>query len=283
MQASRAVAVMPAEIHPTAVVEAGAKLGAGVRIGPFCHVGPDVTLADDVELVSHVVVTGATTIGAGTKVHPQAVLGGPPQNIRHKGSRTTLTIGRNCVIREAVTAHVGSDSSRGATEIGDNCMLMAYSHIAHDCIVGNNVTFANGATLAGHVEVGDGVIFGGLSAVHQFVRIGHHAFVGGATGVERDLIPYGMVTGNRGSLRGFNIVGLKRAGATKSELHTLRNAYRVLFDRTRPLAENIRATREAFGSDPRVADILDFMDQPGKRLFVVPPVSGAHDGDDAEA
>jgi UDP-N-acetylglucosamine acyltransferase len=279
MPVSAQQAVAPVEIHPTALVEAGAELGAGVRVGPFCHVGPDVVLGDNVELISHVVVTGATAIGAGTKVHPQAVLGGPPQNIRHKGSRTTLTIGRDCVIREAVTAHVGSDSSSGATAIGDGCMLMAYSHVAHDCIVGNNVTFANGATLAGHVEVGDGVIFGGLSAVHQFVRIGHHAFVGGATGVERDLIPYGMVIGNRGSLRGFNIVGLKRAGATRSELRTLRDAYRMLFDRSHPLAENIRSTRVAFGSDPKVADILDFMDQPGKRLFVVPPVSGAHDAD----
>lgn len=281
MQFSAEVAAAPAEIHPTAVVEAGAQLGAGVRIGPFCHVGPDVVLGDNVQLLSHVSVTGATSIGEGTRIYPQAALGGPPQNIRHKGGRTTLTIGRNCVIREAVTAHVGSDSSRGATEIGDDCMLMAYTHVAHDCIVGNNVTFANGATLAGHVEVGDGVIFGGLSAVHQFVRIGHHAFVGGATGVERDLIPYGMVIGNRGSLRGFNIVGLKRSGATRSELHTLRSAYRMLFDRAQPLVENIRATRDAFGGDPRVADILDFMDQPGKRLFVVPPVGAALPDDEA--
>ena len=271
------------EIHPAAVVEAGAQLGLGVRIGPFCHVGPDVTLADNVELTSHVVVTGATRIGEGTKVYPQAVLGGQPQNIRHKGGRTTLAIGRNCLIREAVTVHVGSDSSRGATEIGDDCMLMAYSHVAHDCIIGNNVIFANGATLGGHVEVGDHVTIGGLSAVHQFVRIGHHAFVGGMTGVPGDVIPYGMVIGNRARLRGLNIVGLKRAGLTRAELSTLRSAYRVLFDRARPVAENAEAARAEYGSDPRVADMLDFVTSRGKRIFCVPPVSGTREEDeDAE-
>ncbi len=271
------------EIHPAAVVEAGAQLGTGVRIGPFCHVGPDVTLADNVELTSHVVVTGATRIGERTKVYPQAVLGGQPQNIRHKGGRTTLAIGRNCLIREAVTVHVGSDSSRGATEIGDDCMLMAYSHVAHDCIIGNNVIFANGATLGGHVEVGDHVTIGGLSAVHQFVRIGHHAFVGGMTGVPGDVIPYGMVIGNRARLRGLNIVGLKRAGLTRAELSTLRSAYRVLFDRARPVAENAEAARAEYGSDPRVADMLDFVTSRGKRIFCVPPVSGTREEDeDAE-
>ena len=271
------------EIHPAAVVEAGAQLGTGVHIGPFCHVGPDVTLADNVELTSHVVVTGATRIGEGTKVYPQAVLGGQPQNIRHKGGKTTLAIGRNCLIREAVTVHVGSDSSRGATEIGDDCMLMAYSHVAHDCIIGNNVIFANGATLGGHVEVGDHVTIGGLSAVHQFVRIGHHAFVGGMTGVPGDVIPYGMVIGNRARLRGLNIVGLKRAGLTRAELSTLRSAYRVLFDRARPVAENAEAARAEYGSDPRVADMLDFVTSRGKRIFCVPPVSGTREEDeDAE-
>ncbi|MBN9039566.1 MAG: acyl-ACP--UDP-N-acetylglucosamine O-acyltransferase [Rhizobiales bacterium] len=275
-------AQMQAIVHPSSIVEPGAELGAGVRIGPFCHVGPDVRLAAGVELKSHVVVTGATSIGEGTVVFPQAVLGEPPQNVRHKGGRTTLTIGRDCVIREAVTAHAGTDTSRGATAIGDGCMLMAYSHVAHDCIVGNNVTFANGATLAGHCEVGDGAILGGLSAVHQFVRIGHHAFVGGTTGIPGDVIPYGMAIGNRARLRGLNIVGLKRSGATRQELQTLRAAYRMLFDRARPVADNVEAVRAAYGQDPRVADILDFVTSRGKRMFCVPAVSGAHDGDDED-
>jgi UDP-N-acetylglucosamine acyltransferase len=264
-------------VHRLADVEPGAQLGAGVRIGPFCRVGADAVLDDRVELISHVSVMGATSIGAGTRVFPQAVLGGEPQNLRHKGSRTTLSIGRDCVIREAVTMHVGSDSDKGATLVGDNCMLMAYSHVAHDCTLGNHVTFANGATLAGHVEIGDHVTIAGLSAVHQFVRIGHHAFIGGMSGVEGDVIPYGMVTGNRGRLRGLNVVGLKRAGLTRSDLQSLRGAYRMLFDRARPVAENVEAVRAAHGGDARVADILDFVTSRGKRIFCVPPASGDRD------
>lgn len=257
-------------VHPLALVETGARLGRGVRVGPFCHVGADVVLGDDVELVGNVSVLGATTIGAGTKVYPNAALGGPPQNTSHKGGRTTLSIGRNCVIRESATAHVGSDNSRGATIIGDGCMIMSYAHVAHDCVIGNSVTMANGTQLAGHVEVSDNVIFGGLSAVHQFVRIGRNAFIGGQAGVERDVIPYGMVIGSRGGLRGFNIVGLKRAGAAKSELHGLRSAYRMLFDQSRPMADNVERVRAAYGDLPRVADILAFMDGPTKRNFVIP-------------
>lgn len=269
-------------IHPLADVAQGAQLGAGVRIGPFCQVGPDVVLHDNVELISHAVVAGATTVGAGTRIYPQAALGHQPQNVSHKGGRTTLTIGSNCVIRESVTMHVGSDNSRGATVVGDNCMFMAYSHVAHDCVVGNHVTFANVATLAGHVEVGDHVIIAGLSAIHQFVRIGHHAFIGGKTGIEGDVIPYGMVTGNRGRLRGLNVVGLKRAGLTRSELHTLRDAYRMLFDRSHTIAENAEKVRAAHGTDPHVADILDFVTNRGKRLYCMPPVSDGP-GSDSDA
>ena len=192
---------------------------------------------------------------------------------------TTLTIGQNCVIRESVTMHVGTDTSRGATVVGDNCMLMAYSHVAHDCILGNHVTFANGATLAGHVEIGDHATIAGLSAIHQFVRIGHHAFVGGMTGVAGDVIPYGMVIGNRARLRGLNVVGLKRAGLSRSELQTLRSAYRMLFDRARTVGENAEAVRAAYGDDPRVADILDFVTNRGKRIFCVPPVKGSESED----
>lgn len=280
MQTEPAARNSGAFVHPLADVAPGAQLGEGVRIGPFCHVGPDVVLHDRVELISHVMVTGATTIGAGTLVYPQAVLGCPPQNFKHTGGRTTLTIGRDCTIREAVTIHTGTDTSRGATEVGDNCMLMAYSHVAHDCVLGDHVTFANGVTLAGHVEVGDHAIVSGLSAIHQFVRIGHHAFVGGMTGVPGDVIPYGMVIGNRARLRGLNVVGLKRSGLNRAEIHALRSAYRMLFDRARPVAENVDAVRAAHGDDPRVADILDFVTNRGKRIFCVPAVSGAAGGED---
>ncbi|TIX12662.1 MAG: acyl-ACP--UDP-N-acetylglucosamine O-acyltransferase, partial [Mesorhizobium sp.] len=226
-------------MHPSSVVEEGAQLGEGVRIGPFCHVGPDAVIGDRVELVGHVSVMGATTIGAATKVYPMAILGAPPQNTKHKGGRTTLVIGENCTIREGVTMHLGTDSSRGETTVGDNGNFLAYAHIAHDCVVGKNATFANGATLGGHCEIGDNVYVGGLTAVHQFVRIGNNAFIGGCSAVVGDVIPYAIAAGNRASLRGLNIVGLKRSGLPRAEIHLLRKAYRTIFDRSRTVGENI--------------------------------------------
>lgn len=271
-------------IHPTAVIEPGAQLGAGVRIGPFCHVGPEVSLGDDVELVSHVSVGSATTIGAGGKVYPHAVLGGPPQNLRHKGGRTTLVIGENAVIRECATLNAGSDSSRGETRVGDNAFLMAYTHVAHDCILGDNVIMANNATLAGHVEVGDFVNIGGLAAVHQFVRIGHHAFIAGTAGIAGDVIPYGMAFGNHARLRGFNIIGLKRSGMARADIRVLREAYALLFSPERPLAENAEIVRQRHGGMPAVLDIVDFVTQRGKRHFTVPAQGGGDDaaGDDQD-
>jgi UDP-N-acetylglucosamine acyltransferase len=270
-------------IHPTSIVEPGAQLGVGVRIGPFCHVGADVSLGDRVELVSHVSVAGATTLGEDCKVHPQAALGQPPQNKAHKGSRTVLVIGRNCTIREGVTFHLGSDSNHGETRVGDNGNFLAFTHVAHDCIVGDNVTMANGAVLAGHCEIGDFVTIGGLSAIHQFTRIGHHAFVGGVTGVEGDVIPYGMVVGNRGRLRGLNIIGMKRSGVARSDIHAMRKAYRTIFDPSRPVGENIEVARAELGGSAVVADVIKFMTERGKRHFCVPPLgAAAAAGDEAD-
>lgn len=257
-------------IHPTAIVEKGARLGSGVRIGAFCVVGPDVVLGDDVELLNHVTITGATTLGDGCKVFQQAVLGAPPQNARHKGGRTTLTVGRNTTIREGVTMHAGTDTSRGATTVGENGNFLAYSHVAHDCIVGDNCTFANLATLGGHVEVGSNVTIGGLAAVHQFVRIGDNAFIGGLAGVAGDVIPFGMAEGNKARLRGFNIVGMKRAGFPRSEIHTLRAAYRMLFDEAQPVSANVERVRAKFGASPTVMKIVAFITSRGKRHFCVP-------------
>lgn len=267
-------------VHPSAVVEPGAKLGVGVHVGPLCHVGPEVTLGDGVYLAGHVSVTGATTIGQGTKVQAFAALGGPPQDAKHKGGRTTLTIGANCDIRESVTMHRGSDTAHGATTVGDNGFFLAYSHVAHDCIVGSNVTLTNGATLGGHCEVGDQVIVGGLTAVHQFVRIGRRAFLGGCSAVVGDVIPYGMAVGNRAKLRGFNIVGLKRAGMSRSELTTLRTAYNRLFSTERPLSENAELVRAQFAGSEAVIEIVDFITSRGKRHFAVPPLEGGEDDDD---
>ncbi|MDQ6437126.1 acyl-ACP--UDP-N-acetylglucosamine O-acyltransferase [Mesorhizobium sp. LHD-90] len=266
-------------IHPLAIVEPGAGIGAGVQIGPFCHVGPDVTIGDGTRLISHVVVAGATTIGRNCTIHPQAVLGGPPQSTGHKGGRTTLTIGDNCIIREFVSMNTGTDFGRGATTVGDNGHFLAYVHIAHDCAIGNNVTMTNGVTLAGHIEVGDFVGIGGLSAIHQFVRIGHNAFIAGGSMILGDVIPYAMVGGNRATLRGMNVVGMKRSGVPKAEILKLRRAYRILFDRTRPLAENIERVREEFADSVYSMKVVDFMLARGKRQFTLPPLKGAADDD----
>ncbi|WP_040593505.1 acyl-ACP--UDP-N-acetylglucosamine O-acyltransferase [Mesorhizobium metallidurans] len=270
---------IPTVIHPSSVIEAGAKIGEGVRIGPFCHVSADAVIGDRVELVSHVSVMGATMIGASTKVYPMATLGGPPQNTKHKGGRTTLVIGENCTIREGVTMHLGTDSSRGETVIGDNGNFLAYAHIAHDCIVGKNATFANQATLGGHCEIGDNVYIGGLTAVHQFVRVGDNAFLGGCSAIVGDVIPYAIAVGNRASLRGLNIIGLKRAGLPRSEIHTLRKAYRTIFDRSRTVGENIEFAKAEFVSSPTAMKIIDFIASRGKRHYAVPSLK-AGDGDD---
>ncbi|HWK66813.1 MAG TPA: acyl-ACP--UDP-N-acetylglucosamine O-acyltransferase [Rhizobiaceae bacterium] len=273
-----------AAIHPSAVVETGAVIGKGSRVGPFCHVGPDVTIGENVDLLSHVVVMGATTIGDGCKVFPQAVLGALPQNLKHTGGRTTLTIGRNTIIRESVTMHIGSDTSRGATIVGDNGYFMAYSHVAHDCTVGNNVTMANGATLAGHCEIGDNVVIGGLTAVHQFARIGNNAFLSGCSAVPGDVIPFGLARGNLAKLRGLNVVGMRRSGMSKADIQAVRRAYRTIFDRSRPLSENLDIASRDFADSSIAMSLVAFLSERGKRYFVTPPLDGAiDDGADDES
>lgn len=265
-------------IHPSAVVESGAKLGEGVRIGPFCHVGPQVTLGDRVELIGNVSIIGHTALGPGSRIYPHAVLGGPPQNVRHKGGATRLVVGSDCIIREGATINLGSDNSRGETTVGNNLYMMANSHIAHDCIVGNNVTMANSAALGGHVELGDFVNIGGFVGIHQFTRIGHHAFLAGAAAIDGDVIPYGMAFGNRARLRGLNVIGIKRAGISRSELMELRAAYRMLFSHGSPLADNAQRARQAFAHSPAVLGVVDFILERGKRHFTVPALDD--DGDD---
>lgn len=262
-------------VHPSAVVEPGATLGGGVRIGPFCHVGAAVTLAEGVELVSHVAVAGVTTIGARTRVFPHAALGGAPQDLKNRSTETRLTIGEDCQIREGFTAHVGTDHGGGLTSIGDGCFLMANSHVAHDCQIGSRVIIANNTVMGGHCEIGDNVVISGLVALHQFVRIGRGAMIGGGSMVAGDVIPFGMVQGDRATLRGLNVVGLKRSGAAHSEIAGLRKAYRMLFDRSHPVADNVERARAAFGGNARVAEVLDFFTARGKRIFTVPAVSGA--------
>ncbi len=262
-----------------AVVEPGAQLGTGVKIGPFCLVEADAVIGDGVELISHVSILGATTLGRGSIVYPMAVLGAAPQNTKHKGGRTTLTIGSNNTIREGVTMHRGTDTSRGATTVGDNGNFLAYVHIAHDCVLGDNITMANMATLGGHVTIGDFVIFGGLSAVHQFSRIGHHAFIGGATTVFGDVIPYGMTQGAPGFLRGLNIIGMKRSGLPRAEIYAARAAYRMIFDRSQTMSDNLKRASLEYGNSPAAAEIIGFLSSRDKRHFTLPHHDGAGDDD----
>jgi UDP-N-acetylglucosamine acyltransferase len=248
------------EIHPTAVVAKGAKLGASTKIGPFCHVGPHVELGDRVELISHVALAGRTAVGEGTRIFPFASIGHPPQDLKYKGEESRLVIGRDNVIREHVTMNPGTAGGGMVTRIGDRCLFMVGVHVAHDCIIGDEVIMANNATLAGHVVIGDYAVFGGLSAVHQFVRIGQYAMVGGVTGVERDVIPYGSVMGDRARLGGLNIVGMQRRGFSRDEIQALRQAYQMLFEgENGTFAERLEAVAARFPGMRPVEDVLRFV------------------------
>ena len=257
------------EVHATAIVESGARLGNDVRIGPFCVVGAEAALADGVELKSHVVVVGRTTIGARTCIYPFASIGHQPQDLKYKGEPSTLTIGSDCLIREGVTMNPGTEGGGMATVVGDKCAFLANSHVGHDCRIGNNVIFSNNVMLAGHVTVGDFAILGGGAAVIQFARIGPHAFLGGMSGLENDLIPYGMALGNRAHLSGLNIIGLQRRGFSREDIHTLRRAYRLLFADEGTLLERLKDVEEEFDL-PIVKEIISFIREGGKRSLCVP-------------
>lgn len=259
-----------AQVHPTAVVEAGARLGKDVKIGPFSMVGADVVLGDGVELVSHAVVAGRTEIGPRTRIYPFASIGHPPQDLKYKGEPSTLTVGADCMIREGVTMNPGTAGGGMKTVVGNGCAFLANSHVGHDCIVGNNVIFSNNVMLAGHCTVGDFAIIGGGAAVIQFARVGNHAFVGGMSGLENDLIPYGMALGNRAYLSGLNIVGLQRRGFTRDQIHDLRRAYRALFAAEGTLKERVDDVAEEFNDHPIVLEIIAFMRAGGKRSLCTP-------------
>jgi UDP-N-acetylglucosamine acyltransferase len=263
------VTVAPA-IHATAVVERGAEIGTRVTIGPFCMVGPHVVLGDDVELISHAVVAGRTVVGAGTRIFPHASIGHQPQDLKYKGEPSTLSVGARCIIREGVTMNPGTEGGGMETAVGEDCLFMANSHVAHDCCIGHHSILANNTMLAGHCRIGNYVILGGGCAVQQFVRIGDHAFVGGLSGVENDLIPYGMALGNRAHLAGLNIVGLKRRGFTRDDIHTLRRAYRLLFADEGTLKERVEDVAAEFEKHPIVHEILDFIRAGGDRALCIP-------------
>lgn len=247
------------KIHPTALIETGATLGEGVSVGAYAQIGSQVVLEDHVEIASHVIVTGNTCIGAHTKVFSFSCIGYPPQVTGFKDEKTQIVIGQHNLIREHVTIHPGTEKGGGITRIGNHCMIMVASHIAHDCQVGNNVIMANNATLGGHVVVGDFVIIGGLSGIHQHVKLGQGSIIGGLSGVEGHVIPYGSVMGNRARLSGLNLVGLKRRNLSRETVHALRTSYRLLFANEGTLAERIEDVKELFSKEQEVMEIVMFL------------------------
>lgn len=268
-------------VHPTAIVENGAVLGAAVEIGPFCIVGQNVKLGDGVRLISHVVISGVTEIGARCIVHPHAVLGGDGQIHHGDASGTRLSVGEDCVIREHVTFNCGSKKGNNVTKIGARGYFMAYCHVGHDCTVGEDCTFANGVQLGGHCEIGQGVTMGGLSTVQQFGRIGRGAMVGGMTGCNMDVIPYGIAYGAHVMHGGLNIIGLKRRGVARPAIHALRAMYRsVLLGEDGTLAERVTKAREQWGQMPEVVEVLDFIAAPAKRKIAPPRRHGAEADED---
>jgi UDP-N-acetylglucosamine acyltransferase len=257
-------------VHSTAIVDARAELATDVEIGPYAVIGPHVRLMEGVRVAAHAVIDGRTVIGAGTRIFPFASIGQIPQDLKYKGEPSELVVGANNTIREYVTMNPGTTGGGMVTRVGSHGLFMVGVHIAHDCKVGDHVVMANNATLAGHVEVGDWAFFGGLCAVHQFARVGRHAMIGGMSGVEHDVIPYGSVMGNRARLAGLNIVGLKRRGFTREQIHTLRTAYRLLFAQEGTMAERLSDVEEIYHDNEVVMEIVAFIRADSSRAICQP-------------
>ncbi|MBV9252118.1 MAG: acyl-ACP--UDP-N-acetylglucosamine O-acyltransferase [Acetobacteraceae bacterium] len=268
LNSALSVELPPSEIHPTAIIARGAELGAGVRVGPYCTIGRHSVLEDGVRLISHVVIDGHTRVGAGAVLYPFCTVGLAPQDLKYRDEPTRCEIGRRTQIREHCTVHRGTVTGRGITQVGNDCMLMAVAHVAHDCILGDNVIIANNAVMGGHVTIAEHAVIGGAAAIHQFVRIGRAAMIGGVSGVEADVIPFGSVIGNRARLAGLNVIGLKRRGFNKSQIQRLYAAFRVLFGKTGLFAQRLAETRERYGKDPLIAEILAFIDAPSYRGLI---------------
>jgi UDP-N-acetylglucosamine acyltransferase len=260
-------------IHSSAIVEEGARLGEGVRIGAYCHVGPDVTLGDGVELVSHCIVHGRTTVGARTRIFPFASIGHQPQDLKYHGEPSTLVIGSDCTLREGVTINPGTEGGTMTTIIGDHCAFLANSHVGHDSKVGNYVILSNNVMIAGHVTLGDYVICGGGAAVIQFARVGSHAFVGGLTGLENDLIPYGLAMGNRAHLAGLNLIGLRRRGFSPERVSVVKAMHKALYrdeltlDQARQRIATLGAEQPESRDDVQM--MLEFLDQTSPQRGIV--------------
>ncbi len=256
-------------IHSSSVVEKNSKIGKNVKIGPFCYIGPNVHINDNVELISNVHIEGNTTVGSGTKIFPFASIGTQPQDLKYKGENNSLKIGSNNTIREYVTINPGTEGGGGKTVIGDNCLFMISSHIAHDCHIGNDVVIANNVPIAGHVTIEDSVVIGGNSAVQQFTRIGRLAMIGGMTGVLKDVIPFGLSFGNRNYLRGINIIGLKRKKYDNKKIMELDSAFKKIFY-SKNLHENLSIINGEYKGNDLVTEVIKFISKDKKRPICTP-------------
>tara|TARA_S200000501_G_scaffold237894_1_gene223018 strand:+ start:140 stop:922 length:783 start_codon:yes stop_codon:yes gene_type:complete len=256
-------------IHKTAIIDSKAKISQSVRIGPYTVIGPNVEIEEETDIQSHVNISGYTKIGKNNKFYPFASIGSNPQDLKYKGEKTELVIGNNNIIREYVTVNPGTSGGGGITKVGDNNLLMIGTHIAHDCIMGNNIVIANNAAIAGHAEISDDVIIGGNCGVQQFVRIGKMAMIGGMTGVSRDVIPYGLSFGNRNYLSGINLIGLRRKNISNKEILILNDAYKEIF-KSENLHENLNKLNGEFKDNTFVREVVDFINKDKKRPICTP-------------
>ncbi len=261
------------DIHPTAVIEDGAQIAASAKIGPFCWISSRAKIGENVQLLGRVTIMGDTTVGEVTIVFPGACLGGGPQDHGNEfKEEAKLIIGKNNIIRENVTMHAGTPKEHFTTTVGDGGMFMINSHVAHDCVVGNNVIMTNNAVIGGHVRLGDGVIIGGNAAVHQFCRIGRKAMIGGLSGVDRDVIPFGIVTGDRGKLRGLNVIGLKRSGYDEGVVKSITKAFMFIFKgKEGTFEDRLAQAHEKFKDNEMVMEQVKFIDEAlqGRRKIMV--------------
>jgi len=257
------------DIHPSAVIEAGAVIGPGCRVGPFAVVGGDVRLGPGVVVKSHAVVTGWTDVGEATEIFPFACVGEVPQDLKYRGERTRLIVGARCRIREGATLNTGTEGGGGVTRVGDDCLLMTGAHVGHDAVLGHRVILANQVAIAGHCQIGDDVIIGGLSGVHQWVRIGQGAIIGAVTMVTNDVLPFGLVQGPRGVLDGLNLVGLKRRGVDRAEIAALRAGYQRLAEGEGSFLDRARRLADETDS-PHVREMVAFILQASDRSFLTP-------------
>ncbi len=256
-------------IHKNSIIHQDAKISSSADIGPYVVIGPNVSIGNNVVIHSHVNISGNTLIGDGCKIFPFASIGNDPQDLKYKGEKTKLIIGQNNTIREYVTINPGTEGGGGVTTIGNNCLFMISSHVAHDCIIGNNVIIANNVPIGGHAIIDNDVIIGGNAAVHQFTRIGKMAMVGGMTGVTTDVIPYGLSLGNRNYLEGINLIGLRRKNIPNKEILELSSAYKEIF-KTNNLNENLNKLNGEFKNNVLVNDIIEFINKDKKRPICTP-------------